>query len=75
MTWEMELLQPPYGAVSEGPVWDGDSLLYTQIQACRIVRYDPTSGSLEVVRETNYANGLVMDAQRRICACGSALLL
>ena len=69
MTWEMELLQPPYGAVSEGPVWDGETLLYTQIQACRIMRYDPNSGSLEVVRETNYSNGLVMDSDRRICAC------
>jgi len=69
MTWEMDLIQPPYGAVSEGPVWDGSALLYTQIQACRIMRYDPSDGSLQVVRETNYSNGLVLDAQRRICAC------
>ncbi|MCH2200711.1 MAG: SMP-30/gluconolactonase/LRE family protein [Fuerstiella sp.] len=70
MTWEFELLQPPYGDVSEGPVWDGTSLLYTQIQACRIMRYDPQTKNLTIHRDnTNYANGLVMDAEKRVLAC------
>ena len=70
MTWEFELIQPPYGDVSEGPVWDGSALLYTQIQACRIMRYDPQTKELSVYRtDTNYANGLVMDSERRILAC------
>ena len=70
MTWEFELLQPPYGDVSEGPVWDGTSLLYTQIQACRIMRYDPHKKKLTIHRDNNnYANGLVMDAEKRILAC------
>ena len=70
MTWEFELLAPPYGAVSEGPVWDGSTLLYTQIQACRIMRYDPQTTGLSVFRtDTNYANGLVMDPEMRILAC------
>lgn len=70
MTWTFEELQPPYGGVSEGPVWDGETLLYTQIQACRIMRYDPRSGSLSVFRDdTNYANGMTVDRQRRLYAC------
>ena len=70
MTWNFELLQPPYGDVSEGPVWDGSALFYTQIQACRIMRYDPQTEKLTVHRTgTNYANGLVMDAGKRILAC------
>lgn len=70
MAWEFEVLQPPYGDVSEGPVWDGSTLLYTQIQACRIMRYDPRTTKLTVHRsDTNYANGMVMDADRRILAC------
>ncbi|MEO2031956.1 MAG: SMP-30/gluconolactonase/LRE family protein [Planctomycetaceae bacterium] len=70
MTWQFELLQPAYGDVSEGPVWDGSTLFYTQIQACRIMRYDPRTAKLSVHRiDTNYANGLVMDAERRILAC------
>ena len=70
MSWEFELLQEPYGAVSEGPVWDGSTLLYTQIQACRIMRFDPQSRSLSVHRaETNYANGLTLDAEKRLYGC------
>ena len=70
MTWNFDLLQEPYGAISEGPVWDGSTLLYTQIQACRIMRFDPADRSLTTFRDgTNYANGLTIDAQRRIYAC------
>ena len=38
--WEFEVLDPAYGGVSEGPVWDGSGLLYTRIQQSRIMRYD-----------------------------------
>ena len=70
MTWTFELLDPPYGAVSEGPVWDGSGLLFTHIQQSRIMRYDPVSGGCTIFREnTNCANGLALDAQRRLCAC------
>ena len=70
MAWKFELLQEPYGAVSEGPVWLGDVLLYTQIQACRIMRFDPTKNSLSTYRtDTHYANGLTLDQDGRIYAC------
>lgn len=65
-----ELLDPPYGAVSEGPAWDGSGLLYTRIQASRIMRYDPAANRVSVWREdTNYANGLTYDAQGRLYGC------
>ena len=70
MSWELEKLQEPYGAVSEGPLWDAGTLLYTQIQACRIMRFDPSSNTLSVLRDhTDYANGLAFDSQNRIYAC------
>ena len=70
MNWDFELIQQPYGAVSEGPVWYGSTLLYTQIQACRIMQFDPRSSSLSVYRtDTNYANGLAIEAEGRIVAC------
>ena len=70
MSWEFELLQKPYGGVSEGPVWDGSTLLYTQIQACRIMQFDPQTGSISVYRtDTCYANGLTLDWQKRLYAC------
>lgn len=70
MSWNFKLLQPPYGGVSEGPVWDGEALLYTQTQACRTVRHDPSTGAVRVDRTgTNYANGLTIDHKKRIYAC------
>ena len=70
MSWDFELLQAPYGAVSEGPVWYESTLLFTEIQACRIRRFDPQTKSSVVYRtNTNYANGLAIDAKNRICAC------
>ena len=70
MSWEFELLGEPYGGVSEGPVWLDGVLFYTQIQACRVMRFDPTDGSFATYRtDTNYANGLAPDAEGRILAC------
>jgi gluconolactonase len=70
MTWTFEELDAPYGAVSEGPVWDGSGLLYTRIQQSRIMRFDPKTGKTAVWRDnTNYANGLAMDRERRLYVC------
>ncbi|MBS1827501.1 MAG: SMP-30/gluconolactonase/LRE family protein [Acidobacteria bacterium] len=70
MNWQWEELDPAYGGVSEGPVWDGNVLLYTRIQQSRIMRYAPSTGHLEIFREsTNYANGLAYDSLGRLYAC------
>ncbi len=56
--------------VTEGPVWDGAALLFTDIGACRIMRYDPATNALSVFRsDTRHANGLRMDAEGRLYAC------
>ena len=70
MTWNMELLDPAYGGVSEGPVWDGSGLIFTHIQQSRILRYDAQTGVCGVYREnTNCANGLAVDAEGRLLVC------
>jgi gluconolactonase len=70
MAWTFEILDPAYGAVTEGPVWDGSGLLFTRIQQSRIMRYDPATGRISVYREnTNCANGLALDSQGRLYAC------
>ena len=73
MDWRFETLDPAYGGVSEGPVWDGSGLLYTRIQQSRIMRYNPESGCAVYRENTNCANGLVFDAQGRLCACQGGL--
>ena len=71
MSWEFELLVDAYGGVAEGPAWDGSGLLFTQIHKCRIARWDPAKKECSVVREdTDYANGLMLDSEGKLYACG-----
>ncbi len=70
MSWNFEVIVEPYGGVAEGPAWDGSGLLFTQIHASRIMRYDPAGESCSVFREnTNYANGLMFDPEGKLYAC------
>ena len=69
MSWEFEHLAGPF-TLAEGPVWDGEALLFTDIHASRIMRYDPKTGRCDVHRtDTHSANGLRMDADGRVYAC------
>lgn len=70
MSWKFELVDGPYGGVTEGPAWDGEALLFTHIPSSRILRYDPRKKKSTVFREgTNYANGLMFDPAGRLFAC------
>lgn len=70
MPWNLELIHLPLGGVTEGPAWDGEGLLFTHIQASRILRYDPAANSFSVYREgTNYGNGLMFDPAGVLYAC------
>ena len=70
MGWNFELVDGPYGGTTEGPVWDGSGLLFTNIPASKIMRYDPGTGTSSVFRTgTNNANGLMFDADGTLYAC------
>lgn len=73
MQWKFELLmKPPALPLTEGPVWDGEHIYFTHIQASRIMRYDLKSGAITVAREnTNRTNGLCFDLQGRLFGCCS----
>ena len=69
MAWHFEVLLEPIG-LTEGLVWDGRFLFFTNIVNSRIFRYDPEGGEFTVWREgTNEANGLMLDANGVINAC------
>ena len=69
MSWQFERVAGPF-AFTEGPAWDGDVLLFTDIPNSRILRFDPATGESSVYREgTNEANGLIFDASGRLHAC------
>jgi len=73
MDWTFELLLEPRGIpLTEGPVWDGECLLFTHIHASAILRLDPASGAVSVWRSgTNRTNGLAFDSEGRLFGCCS----
>jgi gluconolactonase len=72
MSWDFELVAGPYGGTSEGPVWDGQAMLFTHIPSSRIMRYDPETGECTEHRTgTNGTNGLMFDAEGRLYGCSS----
>ena len=72
MEWRFELIERPYGGVTEGPIWDGETVYFTHIPTSRIMRYDPVNESIsEWRRGTNRTNGLAHDTQGRLYGCCS----
>ena len=70
MSWDFIAVQGPFGGTSEGPAWDGESLLFTHIPESKIYRFDPKTSTTEVYREnTNCANGLMFDESGNLYAC------
>ena len=69
MSWKWELLDGP-DTITEGPVWDGSSLIYTAIDHNEIRRFDPKTGKIAVVyRDTGAANGLGLGPDGTLYAC------
>ena len=65
LTWEFQRVAGPYGTPTDGPVWDGEGLLFTQLTFPfnaannRILRYDPSTGEVTDFRRwTNRTMGL-----------------
>jgi gluconolactonase len=70
MDWEFEAVAGPYGGTTEGPVWDGQYLLFTHIPGNRIMRFDPRTGACTEFRNgTHLTNGLCLDADGRLYGC------
>jgi len=70
MSWEFELVAGPLGGTTEGPVWDGEAVLFTHIPASRILRYDPKSGqTTEYFTNVNHTNGLCFGPQGELYGC------
>jgi gluconolactonase len=74
MAWKFELLLKPETEqnITEGPVWDGEHIYFTQIRKNRILRYDPKTDAIEEWRTgTNRTNGLAFDENGRLFGCCS----
>lgn len=78
MTWDYELVAGPYGSPTDGPVWDGEALLFSSLPLPantinnRILRYDPQSGAVTDFRRwTNRVVGLAFSADGILYGCQS----
>ena len=72
MSWQWELVHH-HEFITEGPVWDGRFLFYSEIGASRTWRYDPGSGERVVWREhTRGANGMLRAPGGGLLACEGA---
>ena len=79
MDWNFELVAGPYGSPTDGPVWDGESMLFTRMYdpansiENRILRYNPQSGEVTDFRSwTNRTAGLtIADGILYGCQSGS----
>ena len=70
MSWNFELVAGPLGGTAEGPVWDGEAVLFTHIPESRIMRYDPKSGeTTEYFTGVSNTNGLCFDGQGNLYGC------
>lgn len=48
-TWTFEAVGGVFG-FTEGPVWDGRGVLFVDMRASRILRYEPVSGGRPIRR-------------------------
>lgn len=72
-TWEFERVAGPFGR-TEGPVWNGSILQFTDIPNDVIYAFDPTDGSCKVAyTDTNGAIGMALgpDAALYVCEGGA----
>lgn len=69
---EFETVAGPF-SFTEGPVWDGERIVFTDIPPSRIMAFDPATGVTEVLIEhTEKGNGLARDDLGRLLACQDA---
>lgn len=69
MPWEFARVAGPF-SFTEGPVWDGRALLFTDIPNDRIMRYDPATGACDTFKgDTRQTNGLHLGRDGHLYAC------
>lgn len=70
--WQFQEVAGPFG-LTEGPAWDGEALLFSNLPDNRILRYHPKTQTTETCRQgTRMANGLMLDRRGRLYACEAA---
>ncbi len=79
MPWDFQRVAGPYGSPTDGPVWDGQALLFTQLTFPfnaannRILRFNPATGETNDFRRwTNRTCGLALSRSGELYGAQSA---
>ena len=69
MAWKFERVAGPFRA-TEGPIWTGDAVRFTEIQEHQVLEYDPVTGETSVyIDPTAGAVGLHEGRDGELYAC------
>lgn len=67
--WDFQRVAGPY-EFTEGPVWDGEAVLFSDMPSDQIYRYDPETSDCSVAyTDSGASNGLKLDEEGRLYAC------
>ncbi len=70
MAWTFDKVAGPFEGAAGGLAWDGSGMLFSLLDAGRILRYDPAGGKTSVVRRyTNRTNGLAFAPDGALYGC------
>ena len=68
--WKFECVHGPLGRPLGGLAWDGEGMLFSDINESRILRFDPESRAVSVQRKyTNRTNGIALSADGTLFGC------
>jgi len=70
LSWKFNNLIPNFGTITEGPCWDGENLLFSNISHNRVLSYNIKNKTInEIFSDTGEANGLNFNINGELFAC------
>ena len=68
--WKFEEIKRSNGNLTEGPVWDGSGLIFTDGKSNSLLRFDPAKNSIDIYFEgTMGPNGLNFNSNTELFGC------